>query len=57
MYNKVIMQQRYKSTPSYLMHISPDLKCNTDFINTIEGCYAPGLAFVAEKVSFIKVVQ
>jgi hypothetical protein len=33
------------------MHISQDLKCNKDFIKTIERGYAPGLAFIAEKVS------
>jgi hypothetical protein len=48
------MQQRYKPTPNYLMHISQDLKCNKDFINTIGGCYASGLAFVAEKISFLR---
>ena len=33
------------------MHIAQDLKCNKDFVNAIEGWYALGLAYVAEKVS------
>jgi hypothetical protein len=51
------MQQWHRSTPNYLMHISQDLKCNKDFIKAIEGCYAPGLACVAAKVSFLGEIQ
>jgi hypothetical protein len=29
---KVIMQQRYQPTPTNLMHITLDLKCNKAFI-------------------------
>jgi hypothetical protein len=57
LYNKVIRQQRYKPTPTYLMHISQELSVNKDFINTIEGWDAPGLTFIAEKVSFLKEIQ
>jgi hypothetical protein len=39
------------------MHISQDLNYNKDFIKAIEGWYAPGLAYVAKKVSFLREIQ
>jgi hypothetical protein len=44
------MQQQFQATPTYLMHISQDLRCNKVFVKQ-RRVYAPGLACVTEKVS------
>jgi hypothetical protein len=48
---QVIMQQQFRATTTYLMHISQDLRCNKVFVKQ-RRVYAPGLAFIAEEFSF-----
>jgi hypothetical protein len=48
---KVIMQQRYQPTPTNIMHIILDLRCNKAFIKQKSGCVS-GACLHCREVSF-----
>jgi hypothetical protein len=45
------MQQQYQPTPTNIMHITLDLRCNKAYKNR-RVVVCPGLAFIAEKLVF-----
>jgi hypothetical protein len=48
------MQQWYQPTPTNIMHITLDLRCNKAFKNR-RVVVCPGLAFVVEKLVLVEV--